>query len=191
MGEDVMAKLQSVAGCGCVAVVLLAGMAAPSAAQRNNQVHNGERVRVTAIDGRRLVGVVENGAGDSLTIRLADGSREPVATGSLHRLEVRRGMERRTVPGAVVGGIVGAGTGALIAVAGISCDRGGIGLNCSSFEAHLVGGGAGIGLLIGGLIGYNSGPRWEVLPVTARVGMMRAEGHPSPGIALSLALPRR
>ncbi|HJU69281.1 MAG TPA: hypothetical protein VJ650_13655 [Gemmatimonadaceae bacterium] len=133
----------------------------------------GSRVRVTAPDYglRQAAGRVERLTADSMTID-PDGSRPEVTLPfqGMSRLEVSTGKR----PG--VGLARGAGTGFVIgSLAGIA-----LGAlqyyTCSKEECGLwflltVPAGAGVGLIVGGIVGATRPPdRWQEVPLTPRSG---------------------
>ncbi len=68
-------------------------------------------------DGDRRVGTLRVITWDSLTIDWTDGGRATVAFASVSRLGASRGRQHFVVRGLLIGGVAGAGTGALIGAA--------------------------------------------------------------------------
>lgn len=107
-----------------VAATVLSSVAPNAACAQDGPAPSGEtalapgtRVRVTVLGPRaggvRLVGTVVALRADTLVARFDDGAPTAVARGEMLRLEVSRGMRRRTGQGAALGALGGALIGAV------------------------------------------------------------------------------
>lgn len=142
---------------------LLLSLAAPAGAQDSVRLVPGMRVRVGVehyamprFTGQLLA------AGDTIVVRL-DGNRETmpvpvrVPRRDVRSMEVSRGLARNnTMMGAAIGAIAGA------VILGLSApDEEEAGWGAPSLQGMFVVGGAGLGGIVGALVGYASSPeRW-------------------------------
>jgi hypothetical protein len=83
-------------------------------------VHEGQRVRITSMSNKDVVGVVSHAGTDSVVVFIEpSGALLAIATGELRRVDVSRGRSagEGAKRGAIWGTAVGAGVGLLFSVA--------------------------------------------------------------------------
>jgi hypothetical protein len=135
----------------------------PLAAQPPADLVVGSRVRVSAADGRRLTGRVEQLTADTLVLLPEGQTAVSIPIASLNRVDVSRGARSRGQSAwryAKWGAVIGATSGAISL--GLQHDQVGDGSSVGSAVAL----GAWSGMLFGGLVGAaigasRSGERWE------------------------------
>jgi hypothetical protein len=136
------------------------------AAQDSVRIAPGSRVRVTApeISRTRIVGTYTRMHADTLVVEV-DGRTHSFLRTAVTRLDVSVGRKGNAGKGALYGGLLGAGIGALALGSSSLCADLQAGGTCALVGA----GGGGIGgLLIGALIGSASkSDRWQAVPVAA------------------------
>ncbi len=144
-------------------VVLGVVQATPVLAQDAPAPAPGTRVRVTApaVEDRPITGVFRRAGTDTLWLD-RKGIELAIPRAQIERFQVSRGRRSHWLTGAFVGGLVGAGAGAVYA----SLYPGDLCSNCSEiFTAAGFGIGAAAGGIIGALIRTE---RWQVAPVLDR-----------------------
>jgi len=175
--------------------VPLASLAPAGAVTLPAGVPGGTRVRVRGpAASRPLVGRVVGVRGDSLVLRVrGDRGETTVALAQVRTLEIGAGRARTasTLRGAAVGAVVGAAAIGALAYRNAQrdeflVDNGEVGRTVL-WAAGL--GGAPLGAVAGGVVGYGIGTeRWVLLPPLA--GVTLAPGRRG-GLALGLTLPAR
>lgn len=172
-----------------VAAIAITLAVSRAALAQANVLTPGARVRVSAPshDLKKRVGVLRGATVDSLTVAF-DGVSEPLSMSlsAVSRLDVSTGRSRATGfgRGAGIGFLVGAvvGTLAAVAVQEDGCD------DCKlAFLAFGVGG-AGLGLIIGGVAGLaHPRDRWETVPGQGNASRGSTMG-PLSGVGIAWAI---
>lgn len=174
--------------------VPLASLAPAGAVTLPGGVPGGALVRVRGPAARPVVGRVVGVRGDSLVLRgRGDRAETAVALAEVRTLEIGAGRARTasTLRGAAVGAAVGAAAIGAIAYRNgrrdeFLVENGEVGRNVL-WAAGL--GGAPLGAVAGGIVGYGIGTeRWVLLPPLAGVAVAPGPGG---GLTLGLTLPAR
>lgn len=145
-------------------------------------VRTGDMVRVRTSDAQLLAGRFAISSLSSPALRVAEGV-EPVALDGVDSLWVR-GTHAKL--GAIVGSVVGAGSGLALGV--LACELGSDGLGCQDSELVALGtlAGAGVGAGLGALVG-SAFPRWRLRYARADIAMrLRPTTR---GITFSMSVP--
>lgn len=179
------------------ALLVAATAMTPAAAwaQGGAVIAPGTRVQIaeSGTGGRGVLrGTVVAKSADTLALRLdAGGETVSIAWARVSRLELSRGVTRRTLAGLGYGLLGGVGAGALVGVLACKAER-----NCRSsnnemnspqFYAVVLGVlGGGVGSVIGTVIGASTrSERWETVP--SRHWSLSARPDTHGGFALSLS----
>jgi hypothetical protein len=153
------------------AAVLATPAAIPLAAQDGTALQADARVRLMTVGANRWVtGKLLAAPADSVKLLAGDTVPMALATSSLARLEVSRGMRRQTGRGLRIGTAVGAVAGFILGVATYEeCTGfciGDPGQGGTGLIAGVLGGAFGLG--IGALIGSSfEAERWSPMPLPA------------------------
>jgi hypothetical protein len=154
-----------------IAAVAAHAAAIPLAAQDTTTLQANARVRLMTVGATRWVtGSLLAPPADSVKLLAADTVPIAVATNSLARLEVSRGMHRQTMRGLWIGTGVGAAAGFILGFAAYEECTGFCYLDPGRGGEGVIGGvlGAALGLGIGALIGSSfQGERWAPVPLGA------------------------
>lgn len=184
----------------CWPIAALAALLwAPAVEAQDRSVYPGDRVRVT--DARRWTGMVTAVGADTIhVVPEGESSPRPLALASLERLEISLGEAPRG-RSFLIGGLVGAGTGAGVAAivsARHTCepepDDLGLTPACETVGPVAIVASSVIGFALGGAIGtlLGRGERWVRAAAPARVGSVRLELRLlPPGAQLSRSDPIR
>ena len=173
----------------------------PAAAQVERSVRAGDRVRVHALDGPTVVGVVEDINRDTLRLRDEDeGTARIVPVWTVSRLDVSHGQttrESNMLRGAAAGFAVGALVGGSLGAATCVGDSDGFGGNCNEGgkRARLILGGALIlgvpAAALGAAMGASSPlEQWRRVWPEVRVGLVPV-GRGGIGVMVAAQVGRR
>lgn len=173
-----------------IALGIVAFLLAPCVAwsKEPSAIVPGSRIRITeraADEGGALSGTVVTAGADSVVMSLDKGAqRAPFALAGLSRVEVSRGEKGHTAAGIGLGFLAGAGIGALI---GVKDTQGEDSLEVWMNVLAWSGIGAGVGMLVGGVIGavYKT-EKWEQVPVESIA--MSAGTNRDGGVSLMLSM---
>ncbi len=138
--------------------------------QEPSSIVPGSRIRITQLEAgksRRRSGTVVTAAADTVVLRPDGlGATATVSLARISRLEVSRGRKRHIAVGVGVGFLAGVGTGALVGA--LACKDHGCLDGSDEMGALVVALGAGIGgvvgMLVGGGIGAHRTDMWETVP---------------------------
>jgi len=131
-------------------------------------VHEGQRVRITSMSNKDVVGVLSHAGTDSVVVFTEPtGAPLAIATGELRRVDVSRGRSagEGAKRGAIWGAAVGAGLGLLFSVAYLDSDP-----NANNRPLAAVAPVTVSGLMWGAVIGaFVKAERWDRVPVGAHM----------------------
>ena len=138
--------------------------------QEPSAIVPGSRIRITQLEAgksRRRSGTVVTAAADTVVLRPDGlGVTATVSLARISGLEVSRGRKRHIAVGVGVGFLAGVGTGALVGA--LACKNHGCLNGSDELGALVVALGAGIGgvvgMLVGGGIGAHRTDMWEAVP---------------------------
>ena len=141
--------------------------------QDTSVVVPGARIRITELgsgeNGRRAGTVVTVGK-DTIALRLdRDEATVPISIARITQVEVSQGRQGHTFKGMGLGSLAGAGAGALVGASSCGTCGGGEDVAADRLLNTLAwaGIGAGVGMLVGGVIGaVHKNEKWETVPVS-------------------------
>ena len=157
------------AACVCVLATEAAAQVADSSVVRRTALEGGpsvtagSRVRVWVKTPRDMVwqGILQAWPADTLRIaRPLEPARVEIPLASVDLLQVSIGQKRSTVPGLLIGGMIGTLAGVFI---GSSIDSG----EDSNFSVGALLAGPAVGLALGGIVGHKvKVERWREVPLS-------------------------